>query len=285
MKQSFLKSIRGGLPLAAAALVVALVPGRSLAAQDTQPVTTAPAKDLPQAASIIEKSIEAMGGRKALAEIKSRHTKVTMTTPMGEMQLETYVADKDRLLVKQSMPGMGEGAMGSDGKVAWANNPMAGGYQLLELAAVQAGSGQMDVLALVLDMEKNIGSMETVDRAEFNGRDCYKLHLVDKSGMEEHRYFDVETGLVQGVSQERETQMGPMEMVMHVGEWKEVGKIKVFSELTMSQMGMDLVMTLTEIQFNDVPDSVFDLPEEVKALLAEQPATQPEAKPETPPAR
>ena len=56
--------------------------------------------------------------------------------------------------------------------------------------------------------------MTTVDKAVFDGRPCYKVSLIRKSGAEDIDFYDVETGLKAGAIGTRESQMGPMNVTM-----------------------------------------------------------------------
>ncbi len=60
--------------------------------------------------------------------------------------------------------------------------------------------------------------MTTVDQVEFDGRPCYKISLIRKTGGEDFDFYDVETGLKAGAIGTRESQMGPMNVTQfHVG--------------------------------------------------------------------
>ena len=91
----------------------------------------APAAAAPTVDEVVDKAIEAMGG-KAIQKIESYVAASEMTTPMGSMMSEILWAKPSHVRVKQVVPGRGEIEMGTNGKIGWARNPMMGGYQLLE---------------------------------------------------------------------------------------------------------------------------------------------------------
>jgi len=64
--------------------------------------------------------------------------------------------------------------------------------------------------------------------------------------------------------------MGDMEATSLVSDWQPVGGVLLPHKTVQRVMGMEQIMTFTSIESGDVPDSVFALPEEVRAL------TQPE---------
>ena len=57
--------------------------------------------------------------------------------------------------------------------------------------------------------ESRYASVTTLERVDFEGRPCYKVRLVRKSGGEDIEFYDVATGLKASSTTTRETQMGP----------------------------------------------------------------------------
>ena len=101
-------------------------------------------------------------------------------------------------------------------------------------------------------------SMTTVEQVEFEGRPCYKISLVRKTGGEDLEFYDVETGLKAGGIGTRESQMGPMNVTQFQSDYKKFGGLLVPTTLKQSAMGVQQVITLTAIEFDTVDPSVFD---------------------------
>ena len=245
----------------------------------SQPATTA--KDLPKAEEIVKAALEAMGGKKAFDDIKSTSIKATMSTPMGDMTLDMKSAVPARFLLLQSFPGMGEMSIGSDGKVGWMNNPMAGGLQLLEGEQLEQMRKQSNMYLIVFNLQEDFKELETVDRIQFNGQDCYKVKMTPK---EEGRptqfgFFSSDSKLMQGMEITQDGPMGQqMTSTISFAEWKPIEKLHLFTKMNIEQAGMQVGMTFTEVEFNKVDPAAFEPPAEVKELLSkkagESPATQ-----------
>ena len=88
------------------------------AAQATKPDQKAPAAGtLPSARSIIDRHIEAIGGRKALAALNSHRIKGKMEIPANGISatMEVLSARPDKTIIHMNVPGMGEMSEGFDG--------------------------------------------------------------------------------------------------------------------------------------------------------------------------
>jgi hypothetical protein len=252
----------------------------ALAQQDTAPADSqadkkpdTPAADLPPAKDLIAGAIKAMGGKKAFNDIKSSHMKGTMTTPMGNMGLEMYSAKPEKFLFIQSMPAMGmQVKAGSNGKVGWVMGPQPGETQILEGPDLTEMREQTQMYEMVLRMETDFKESQTVAKEMFGDTECYKVRMMDESGEESMAFFEVKTGLPVGIRTTAQQQGQPIEVTVVFGGWKQFGDIKGFTTMTVDQLGMQMVMTFEEVDFNDVDSTIFALPQEVKDKLAAQPA-------------
>ncbi len=68
-------------------------------------------------------------------------------------------------------------------------------------------------------------SMTTLERTDFEGRPCYKVRLVRKSGGEDTEFYDVETGLKAGSITTRETQMGTVTGTTVATNYRKFGNL------------------------------------------------------------
>ena len=109
--------------------------------------------------------------------------------------------------------------------------------------------------------------MTTMEKTEFEGRSCYKLRLVRRAGGEEFEFYDVETGLKAGGITTRESPMGPITATMIETDYKKFGSLRVPTTLKQTSMGLQLVITLTSIDYDQVDPATFDPPAAIKALL------------------
>jgi hypothetical protein len=227
----------------------------------------APAVGLPSARSIINRHIEAMGGRNAILAHTSSHASGTVTIAGAGISgpLEVYSAKPDRSLVKISLGGIGDIIEAFDGTHGWSLQPMTG-PRVAEGKELQERKFDSDFYG-DLHQEGRYVSMTTVEKTTFEGRPCYKVSLVRKDGGEDVEFYDAETGLKAGATGTRETPMGPMTVTQVLSDYKKFGSLLVPTLLKQTAMGADQITKITAIEFDNVPPSTFDPPAQIKALV------------------
>jgi hypothetical protein len=242
----------------------------SVAAQSAQPPAapkTADAAALPSAQSILDRYIEAIGGREALKKHSSVHVKGTVNVPANGITgtVETFAARPNKNLVKMTLTGIGETLQGFDGTNAWSIDPMRGPNL--------ATGEELAQRALDADFDANLNaatrytSMKTLEKTTFDGRECYKLSLTRKDGVEDIEFYDVSTGLKAGSINQRQSAMGKISATATLREYKKFEDVLQPTVVTQSAMGAEFVMTITSIEYDKVAPEVFDPPAQVKALI------------------
>jgi hypothetical protein len=261
------------LALALSSLLVA--PGLVIAqgAQEAQtpkpaaPPATVPPASLPTARAIIDRYIEAVGGRKAILAHSSSRASGTMTVPSSGISgtLEVYGAKPNKSLVKITMGGIGEITEAFDGKIGWSLNPMTG-PRLTEGKELEEKAFDADFYSDLHEPGRYV-SMTTVGQVEFDGRQCYKVSLIRKTGGEDLEFYDVKTSLKAGVIGTRESQMGPINVTQFQSDYKKYGGLLVPTTMKQSAMGVQHTITLTAVEFDTVDPAVFTPPAPIKALI------------------
>lgn len=233
------------------------------------------AQDLPSADHLIDKAARAMGGD-AIAKITSYESMSEMTAPMGTMTSTVAWSSPQHVLVKRSIPQMGEIEMGTDGTVGWMLNPMMGGYQLMladQLDDIIDQALHIRILNLRKTLEKMTTRTEGVAAAEFDGVSCHELRLVGgEAGQEEHTtaYFDVESGLIRGMKVAQTTPAGPEVTLITFRDWKPIEKVLFFHAIDVDSGQMQMSVKYNSIEINKVDPATMAVPAEVTALAAKQ---------------
>lgn len=235
----------------------------------------APATRLPSAKEVLTRFVKAIGGADAVHKLNSSHSigKVEAAKQAMTGTLEVFSARPNKLLQKMSIAGI-ESTVGYNGEVGWSIDPMQG-PMLLQGKMLEEVREQADFYGILHD-PKNYKSMETVQRTQFDNKDCYKLKLVRLSGNETTEYFDTKTGLLVGVVGMHESPMGAASATATVGNYKEFDGVKIPTRVSQQMMGVEMVVIVTSCENNQVSDSVFDLPPQIRALVVKQ-ATNPPA--------
>lgn len=261
LKKSLLFGAAAGIVLAGTA------PAPDLALAQEAAVQEAPAKKLPKARDVLDRYLEAIGGRDAITSFTSSHTSGTFSVPSQNLSgnFDIYTADPDYGLMKVQISGIGQMTMGTGDGIAWSKDPMTG-PMLLEGEQADQFADQADQRR-ALYLSENYKSMKVVDRVEFNGADCYKVELVRKSGLTSFEYFDAETGLMAGTESEQTTPMGKVPVVTTLTEYEQHGPVLVATHMSQKMMGMEQVMVLESVTFDEVDMEVFKLEPEIQALV------------------
>ena len=261
--------------LFAAAVVVSAQVALSAQAPPAAPAPAPKAKEtakadqanLPSARSIVDRHVAAVGGKAALLAHSSSRATGTFTVASAGMTgaIEVFAAKPDKSLVKITIPGVGEVVEAYDGKNGWTMSAMTG-PMLLEGKQLEEKRFDTDFFGELHDASR-YESMTTVERADFDGRQCYKVRLVRKGGGEDFEFYDVETGLKAGRIATRETPMGTVTGTSTEGDYKKFGDLLQPTTVKNTMMGVQQLITLTSIEYDNVSPSVFDPPAQFKALI------------------
>jgi len=255
---------------ALAALAVLAFAGPSYA-QSTAPAPApqaAPAAEsLPLAKTVIDRHIEAIGGRKALAALNSIHTVGALTIPANGMTgtIEVFAARPNKMLAKTTIAGIGEISEGFDGTHSWSISPMTGpmlatGEELTQKAFDADFDGP-------LTLASRYQSIKTLEKTTFDGRPCYKLSLTRKDGGEDIEFYDVASGLKAGGIVSRKSPMGSVTATSTISEYKKFGDVMQPTVLKQSTTGVEIVTTFTTVEYDKVAPETFDPPAAIKALI------------------
>jgi outer membrane lipoprotein-sorting protein len=259
------------LPLAVsagAATPTAVAPGATPNAAVVAPV-------LPTGAKVMERFVQAVGGRAALAKAKSMHMTATLSAPAQGMSGTVTVTQAAPDLIRV-VTDLGGGAIkleqGYDGKIGWSKDPIMGTRLLApkELADVKRQGSE---LLRYADFETYYATLETIARLTWEGKDAYKVRMVPKEGSESTAYFDAETGLQVGIEATQETPLGPIPATLLLSDYRTFGGIKVPGTITTRAMGVEMLLVTTDVQWNPKSLPAFTAPPDVLALL--RPAAPP----------
>ncbi len=227
------------------------------------------AQALPSAKEVLDRHVTAIGGLDAITAINSMQQSGTMEmAAMGlSAELSMAAAKPNKMSMTMSIPGIGEMQQGFNGEIGWDNNPMSGPRlaEGEELANRKESSSFLESFG-VFDPARYT-SMEVVEKTTFAGVDAYKVKMVRKVGPASTEYFSVATGLRIGSQTTVVSPMGELEINATLSDYKQFGAVKLPTKMAQSQAGQDMVMTFTNVKFNEVTDAMFALPEAVKALV------------------
>jgi hypothetical protein len=259
----FRQSLRRLLGVALLFVFVALPLGRSGSAKEAR----APQLSLPNARTIVDRFVTAMGGETAFGRVTSIHAtgriEILQQGMSGTADLMTARPNKSLLVVQ--MAGVGRIETGYDGKVGWNIDPQSGpmlatGDELTEMA-------ETNWFDAPLRSNDHIREMATVEKTDFDNRPAYKIKIVYPSGREEFEYFDVETGMDLGSEGKHATHMGSLPSTEIFRDYKLFGDVKQATTIVSRVLGIEQVVHIDTCVYNTVAPNAFDPPPAIKALI------------------
>ncbi len=223
---------------------------------------------LPSAEEVINRFIEATGGRAAYEKLTNRMSRGTMEVASMGMKgsMNVLQAAPNRMLVEIEIAGVGKTASGFNGEVAWENSQMMGPRIL--------GADEVAMMRRTatfnpeLNWKELYESVTVVGMEDVEGKPAYKLDFKTKEGETITQFYDKESGLLARSTMSAKTQMGDVAVVTKIAEWKEFDGIKMPVRSEQSMMGMTQVITVESVEHNmDLQGDPFALPEEVSKLV------------------
>jgi hypothetical protein len=248
-------------------------PGAPAAAPIVQPA------NLPSASEIFKRSLQAIGGESAVRKHTCMRMEGTLAAAAMGMKgrMVVQALAPNLFLTSIDMDGIGSMKQGFDGTVGWTSNPMMG-TQLLEGNTLEELRRSADFYR-ELDPGK-VWRVATVKGVtEFGGLPCYEIAVEGDMG-NGSLFYGVADGLARGMRLEVDTPMGKMPTTTRMVEYKPFDGLLIASKTEIEAMGAVQTMTVEKVDFTPIDPKVFELPPDVKALVASgkrsaPPATRP----------
>ena len=230
-------------------------------------------ESLPKGEAILEKHLEAMGGREAYEKLRNRVTKGTFSIPgmIANAKMTTYAAapQKQYVLIESDMFGKIES--GTDGETVWEITTMMGPQ--VKKGDERAFGMREAMFNGILDWKKVYKSAECVAVEEIDAAPCYKVIMTPKEGKPETLYYDKKTHLLIKMEFELQNAMGTMSVVATPSDYKRVDGIliphKMFHEVINLQK-VEIVVESVEHNTKISADR-FKLPAAVQELVDKKP--------------
>src|SRR5262249_44464509 len=154
------------------------------------------ADDMPKAEAILDKYIEATGGKAAYAKVTSDISTGTMT--MGAMglsgKLVMYSQAPANRLLELTLEGIGKISEGANSEIAWSFNAMQG--PRIKEGDEKAQAMQLGRYSADARWRDYYKSAATVGVETAEGKECYKVEVTPKTGKVQTRWYDKQTGLL-----------------------------------------------------------------------------------------
>jgi hypothetical protein len=205
------------------------------------------------------------GGREALLRHKSMTVHGRNYEPATKRQVAGVFYTKDGKFLQVVTLPAGQSLSGYDGQTAWELD--SHGKVTIQQGDVVKSVARDADMYYHLHVMQYFRSMEVIDVQTFNGRRCYHLLGVNNWGKRNEQFYDKETGLLLGYAFNTAWRGGNGAATQLFEDYRDFSGVRMPTKNT-TRDGDDLsVFTVTSVTWDDVPDSVLELPAAVRARL------------------
>lgn len=240
------------IPTCLLVLVAGLVPVAAQTVAQTPP---------PSVDQILDKYVQAVGGKAAFEKLTSRVSKGTfeMDQMPGPASEEIYEKAPNKQLSVTDNPSFGVVRRGFNGTAGWQDMPQTGLQDVT--------GGQLAAMKRDADFYREIRLKEVYPKMAVKGKervddhDAYIIEATPADGPAELLYFDVDSGLLVREQAEGEGPNGKVTIDSTFEDYREVDAIKLPFFIHQSFGDFGFVIKLTEVKHNvPIDDAKFDKP-------------------------
>jgi hypothetical protein len=229
---------------------------------------------LPKAETILDRFVEATGGKAAYEKRKSDIATGTVDFVANGMKgtVAIYSDASNNNYTVIDLEGVGKIEQGVYNGQAWESSALQG--TRLKEGAEKADALREATYNEPLHWRELYTKAETLVLEDVDGDPAYKVVLTPKEGKPETVYFSKKTGYLIKRTATLSHPMGELPMEMTLSNYKDRGGIMMPNTLTQKVMGQEFTITIDDVKVNtDIPKDRFEPPAEVKKLM-EKPASK-----------
>ena len=216
---------------------------------------------LPTADQIIEKYVQAIGGKAAIEKQTSRVSKGSLEISAVGLKgtAEVYEKAPNMTATIINLDGFGLVREGFDGKIAWSQDPQMG---LREKAGAELASAKLDAeFFKPLRVKQLYPKLVVKGKDKIGDKEVYVLEATPAESAVETWYFDTQTGLMLRQDSEREGPMGKQPVQIFFDNYKDVDGIKLAFTLRQVTPQFSVDIKIDDVKHNvPIDDAKFAKP-------------------------
>ncbi len=217
------------------------------------------AKPLPTADEILDKYLQAAGGRAAVEKITSRVEKGSLTIPGGpEIPIDIFAKAPEMRIAIAHMR-QGDNVTAFDGHAGWLGNP---GRPPRPMSDADNDITKIDAdLHLAADMKQLFQSFRVRPGEKIGDRETVLLVGMNEGKPPMRFYFDTETGQLLRTLRYVETPLGRNPSQVDFADYRDVDGVKIPFRWTLARPGNRFTIEVKEVHQNvPVDDTQFAMP-------------------------
>jgi len=229
----------------------------------------APAEALPKADVILDKYVEATGGKSAYEKVHTEKWTGTFEFVGKGVKgaVTAYRSEPNKSVTLVELEGIGNMQDGTDGETAWTLSSLQG--PRIKQGDERAVTMREALLRAPVEWRKLYKNAETTGVENVDDQACYKVVLTPNEGKPETRYFDKKSNLLIKLTMQLASPMGDIPTETVLSDYKEQNGLTAPRKVHQKALGQEFLITINQVEYNvDMPKDRFDLPAEIKALAA-----------------
>lgn len=228
------------------------------------------------AEQILEKNIEATGGKAAYEAQKSQIVtgEIDLSTMGIKGKMITY-SKGNKILVVTDIPNLASSKQGFDGKTAWQEDTMNG---LRKLWGAERDTLIRSASNTNINWKEFYKEVKLSAKEKVGDRETYVVVMTPKTGEPMKSYYDAETFMVLRTTTTVKSPQGTFESDMMFSDYRDEGGVKTAHKMTMKVGPTEVGIVITKVEVNAIiDDKKFEYPGYQKP--ATKPTTNNSAKP------
>lgn len=213
------------------------------------------------AEQVIDKSIEAVGGRASMEKLSSTWAKGTMEFTAQHISgtMELFAKSPNKQLVVMDLESVGQIKQGFDGEVAWGQSPNG---EIAEVTGAPLDDMKRNaVFNAALKWRELFPKIELTGQEPLGDRKAYVIRLTTTTGKTSTRYYDVGTFYLLRENGSRDTPQGTMDIKADFSDYREVNGIKAPFLIKQSMAMGEIILKIAEMKNNvEIDDAKFTKP-------------------------
>jgi hypothetical protein len=222
------------------------------------------AGELKTADAVLGRYKQALGGVDAIQKVQSEtvHGEIESTGKAGKATF-VYYGKPFKTLIKVTRADGSQFTAGFDGSTSWSIEPK--GPSIDKDTALDAVRRDAD-LQYPLHQPDYFRNLDLAGVTDFEGRPCYWLHGTTHWGKDNNQFYDVETGLLAGYRFQSDDSSAVVTITLFE-DYKNFGGPLVPTKVSTRTPDHTQTFTFKSVTYEPLADSVFELPQAVKALM------------------
>jgi outer membrane lipoprotein-sorting protein len=216
---------------------------------------------MPTADQIIEKYVQAIGGKAALEKQTSRVSKGSFELPAfgASGTAEVYEKAPNKTATVIDIAGFGIVQEGFDGKVGWSKDPQSG---LREKTGAELAAAKLDAeFFKPIKIKQLYPKLVVKGKDKVNDKEVYVIEATPADSTMETWYFDTQTGFMVRQDAEREGPQGKQAIQVFLDNYKEVDGIKLPFNLHQVTPQFTIDIKIQDVKHNvPIDDAKFNKP-------------------------